>query len=184
MVNFLQLYGFQRRISLSLWCRVLRISAKSNLSILLEVFLELHLIFHTLFDILFSSYLVFIPFLLDAACFLNKIQIPLHCFPARSETRLYTYSCGLQTARFLCPWDSPGKNTRVGCHALLHGIFLTQESNPGLLHCRQTLYPLSHQGSLHIFLIMVNTLVASNIEKPRQHIKKQRHHFVNQGPYS
>ena len=35
--------------------------------------------------------------------------------------------------RSLCPWDSPGKNTGVGCHALLQGIFLTQESNPYLL---------------------------------------------------
>ena len=43
--------------------------------------------------------------------------------------------------------DSPGKNTGVGCHALLHGIFPTQGSNPGLLHCRQILYHLSHQGS-------------------------------------
>ena len=42
--------------------------------------------------------------------------------------------------------DSPGKNTRVGCHALLQEIFLTQGSNPGLPHCRQILYPLSHQG--------------------------------------
>ena len=50
-------------------------------------------------------------------------------------------------ARLLCPWDSPGKNTGMGCHFLLQGIFPTQESNPGLLHCRQTLYPLSHQGS-------------------------------------
>ena len=33
----------------------------------------------------------------------------------------------------LCPWDSPGKNTRVGCHAFLQGIFLTQGSNPRLL---------------------------------------------------
>ena len=47
----------------------------------------------------------------------------------------------------LCPWDSPGKNTGVGCHFLLQGIFLTQESNPGLPHCRQILYHLSHQGS-------------------------------------
>ena len=43
--------------------------------------------------------------------------------------------------------DSPGKNTGVGCHVLLQGIFPTQESNPGLLHCRQILYCLSHQGS-------------------------------------
>ena len=40
--------------------------------------------------------------------------------------------------------DSPGKNTGVGCHALLQGIFPTQGSNPGLPHCNQILYHLSH----------------------------------------
>ena len=44
----------------------------------------------------------------------------------------------------LCPWNSPGKNTGMGYHLLLPGIFLTQGSNPGLLHCRQSLYHLSH----------------------------------------
>ena len=38
-------------------------------------------------------------------------------------------------------------NARVGCHSLLEGIFPTQGSNPGLLHCRWILYHLSHQGS-------------------------------------
>ena len=52
--------------------------------------------------------------------------------------------------RLLCPWNSPGKNTGVGCHALLQGIFLTQGLNPGFLHCRQILYHLSHQGSPRI----------------------------------
>ena len=47
----------------------------------------------------------------------------------------------------LHPWDSPGKNTGVGCHFLLWGIFLTQGSNWSLLHCRWVLYHLSHQGS-------------------------------------
>ena len=37
-----------------------------------------------------------------------------------------------QPTRLRCPWDSPGKNTVVGCHFLLQGIFLTQELNPGL----------------------------------------------------
>ena len=41
-----------------------------------------------------------------------------------------------------------GKNTRVGCHSLLQGIFPTQGSNPSLLHCRQILYRLSHQRRL------------------------------------
>ena len=59
-----------------------------------------------------------------------------------------THCHGLQSTRLLCPWDFPGKSTGVGCHFLLQGIFLTQGSTPGLLHCRQTLYPLSHQGLL------------------------------------
>ena len=44
---------------------------------------------------------------------------------------------GMQPSRLLCPWGFPGKNTGVGCHFLLQGIFLTQESNPNFLHCRQ-----------------------------------------------
>ena len=43
--------------------------------------------------------------------------------------------------------DSPVKNTGADCHTLLQGIFPTQGSNPGLPHCRQILYHLSHQGS-------------------------------------
>ena len=43
--------------------------------------------------------------------------------------------------------DSPGKNTEVGCRALLQGILPTQRVNSGLPHCRQILYCLSHQGS-------------------------------------
>ena len=43
--------------------------------------------------------------------------------------------------------DSPGKNIGGGNHSLLHGIFPTPGSNPGLLHCRQIVYHLSHQGS-------------------------------------
>ena len=43
--------------------------------------------------------------------------------------------------------DSPGKNTGVGCHALLQGIFPNQGLNSGLPHYRQILYGLSHQGS-------------------------------------
>ena len=52
----------------------------------------------------------------------------------------------LQPARLLCPWDSPVKNTGVGCHFLLQGIFQIQGWNPGLLHCRQILQRLSHHG--------------------------------------
>ena len=42
-------------------------------------------------------------------------------------------------------WNSSGKNTGVGSHALLQGIFLTEGSKPGILYSRQILYHLSHQ---------------------------------------
>jgi len=41
---------------------------------------------------------------------------------------------------FLCPWNSPGKNTGMGSHSFLQRVFPTQGSNPSLLHCRQILY--------------------------------------------
>ena len=44
--------------------------------------------------------------------------------------------------RPLDPWNFPGKNTGVGCHSHLQGIFLTQGLNPYFLHCRQILYCL------------------------------------------
>ena len=52
--------------------------------------------------------------------------------------------------------DSPGKNTGVGCHFLLQGIFPNQGWNPGLLHCSQILYQLSHQGNLRILKWVAN----------------------------
>ena len=53
---------------------------------------------------------------------------------------------GLHPTRLLCPWDFPGKDTGVVCHVLLQGIFPTQGSNLGLLHCRQILYRLNYEG--------------------------------------
>ena len=60
---------------------------------------------------------------------------------------------GLKSTKLLCPWDSPSKNTGVGCHFLLQGIFPIQGSKPALLYCRQTLYRLSHQKLFRICLI-------------------------------
>ena len=56
-------------------------------------------------------------------------------------------SHGLLPTRLLHLWNFPGKSTGVGCHFLLQGIFPTRGLNPGLPHCRQTLYHLSLQGS-------------------------------------
>ena len=48
------------------------------------------------------------------------------------------------------PWNTPGQNTGVGSLSLLQGIFPTQGSNPGFLHCRWILYQLNHKGSPRI----------------------------------
>ena len=67
--------------------------------------------------------------------------------------------------------DSPGKNTGVGCHAFLQGIFPTQELNWGLLHCRRILYQLSSWGSppnkLHTLKSLSQGLIPGE-PKPRQ----------------
>ena len=67
---------------------------------------------------------------------------PMDCSPPSSSVHGY----------------SPGKNTGVGCHALLQGIFPTQGLNPGLPHCRWILYQLSHQGSPSISLMVAKYL--------------------------
>ena len=56
-------------------------------------------------------------------------------------------SNSLQPHGLYSPWNSPGQNTGVGNLSLLQEIFLTQESNQGILHCRWILYQLSYQGS-------------------------------------
>ena len=53
-----------------------------------------------------------------------------------------------RTTRLLCPWNSLGKNTGVGCHFLLQGIFPTLGLNPYLLHWQADSLPQSHQRSL------------------------------------
>ena len=59
-------------------------------------------------------------------------------------------SDSLRTRGLYSPWNSPGQNNGVGSLSLLQGIFLTQGLNPGLPHCRQILYQLSHTGSPRI----------------------------------
>ena len=63
------------------------------------------------------------------------------------------------------PWNSPGQNTGVSSLSFLQGIFPTQGSNPGFLHCRRILYQLSHKGSLLIL-------------KALQYLTTERYHRV------
>ena len=76
---------------------------------------------------------------------------------------------GLYTARLLCPWDFPGKNTWVGCHFLLQGIFLTQESNPCLLclqHCRWVLFHWASREALNVNIFLYSLFLNAGWEFP------------------
>ena len=73
------------------------------------------------------------------------------CLDAKSlQSRLTFFNpMDCNPTRLLCPWDSLGKNTRVGCHALLQGIFPTRGSNPcllSLLHWQAGSLPLMPPG--------------------------------------
>ena len=73
-----------------------------------------------------------------------------------SRAWLFATQWTVACTKLPCPWDFLGKSTGVGCHFLLQGIFPTQGSNPDLPHCRQTLYHLSHQGSLGGMMALSN----------------------------
>ena len=83
------------------------------------------------------------------------LTVPYSCydFPFNFLLLLLLYVCSvisdslrpheLWPTKLLCPWNSPGRNTGLGCHSLHPGFFLTQGSNLCLLrlvHCRQRLY--------------------------------------------
>ena len=63
--------------------------------------------------------------------------------------------CGLKPSRVLCPQDFPGKNTGVGCHFPLQGIFLTQGLNPPLLHCRWILYLCTTREAPFLYALLL-----------------------------
>ena len=89
----------------------------------------------------------------------NTPPVPLHIQEKPPITTISQYVKGkvAQSCPTFChpmdytvhgiPWNSPGQNTGVGSLSLLQWIFPTQGSNPGLSHCRQILYQLSHKGS-------------------------------------
>ena len=79
-----------------------------------------------------------------------------------ADVNVYTYihtyiherhsvvSNSLQPHGLYHPWNSPGQNTGVGSCSLFPGIFPTQGSKPGLLHCRQILYQLTTREAIYI----------------------------------
>ena len=88
----------------------------------------------TMSQIMFSKFLLYLPCFSYGACVHAKSlqSCPTLCDPMGCTG---------------CPWGFFSQEYWRGCHVLLQEIFLTQGSNPGLLRCRQILYPLSYQGS-------------------------------------
>ena len=74
--------------------------------------------------------------------------------------------------------DSPGKNTGVGCHALLQGIFLTQGLNPHLLHCRQILYHWATKEAPLIYSSLYMLIPSSWFIPPQHFFPFGSHKFV------
>ena len=97
---------------------------------------------------------------------------------------LFTQSClalcdphGLQLTRLLCPWNSPGKNTGVGSHFLVQGLDQTQGLDPDLLHCRQILYRLSHQGSPHIKKLYLKFFTGFHVINQKRKTRHSQNRF-------
>ena len=97
--------------------------------------------------------------------------------------------CRRQPIRFPHPWDSPGKNTGVGCHFLLQCMKVKSESEvtqscPTLCNPVDCSLPGSSVHGIFQARILEWGAIAFSNDQPRQHIKKQRCYFANKGPSS
>ena len=75
---------------------------------------------------------------------ISNPRLPAQC-PFGEKVKVKVVSDSLRPHGLYSPWDSPGQNTGVGSRSLLQGIFPTQESNRGLLHCRQREEPFNQR---------------------------------------
>ena len=123
------------------------------------------------------AWVKFLPFSLSTCFYSSLLWNLFYSFPVCMHAQLYLTLCNPMecdppgcTHGIFSPWDFPCKNTGVGCHFVLQGIFPTQGSNPcllGLLHWKQILYHLSHQGNPYSFIRCVKIrLVLPSIPVP------------------
>ena len=114
---------------------------------------------------------------------LDSIFQSTHHLPATLKVKVLVSQSGrtlchpmdYKPTSLLCPWNSPGKKSRMGSHSLLQEIFSTQGSNLSLPYCRKILYCLSHQGS-PLYLGTVD-----NLRKLESHLPQQS---MRAGPLS
>ena len=88
--------------------------------------------------------------LITAPCLPFQFAHPFYTWYWSESESCSVVSYSLRAHGLYSPWNSPGQNAGVGTLSLCQGIFPTQGSNPGLPHCRQILYQLSHKGSPRI----------------------------------
>ena len=107
-------------------------------------------------------------------CVTNKVQkyrSMVDCCLVAKPYPILLQPHGLQPARHLCPQDLPSKNTGVGCHFLLQGIFLTQELNSHLLHCQMDSLADAETQSSHVlslFPTLCLALLSDNLNCDQQ----------------
>jgi len=111
-----------------------------------------------MFLVLYRWFLLVIYCMYSSACFNPSLLIyPFSSFllmcVSHSVVSDSLQPHGVWPTSLLHPWDFPGKNTGVGYHLLLQGIFLTQGLNLSLLHCRQTL-PSEQPGEPFLLIII------------------------------
>ena len=115
---------------------------------------------------------------------MTKLLLLLSLF---SRVRLWPHR--RQPTRLLCPWDSPGKNTGVGCHFLLQCMTVKSknevaQSCPTLSDHMDWSLPGSSAHGIFQASVLEWGAIAFSYDKTRQHIKKQRHYFANKVPSS
>ena len=88
------------------------------------------------------------------------VQLSSHPHTCESESRSVV-SDFLRPHGLYSPWNSPGQNTGVGSLSLLQGFFPTQGPNPGLPHCGQILYKLSHKGSQYSRMLVAKPITVA-----------------------
>ena len=104
------------------------------------------------------------------------------CVPSCSVLSNSLQPHGLQPAKLLCLWDSPGKKTGVGCHFLLWGIFLTRGLSPRLLclHWQAGSIPLAPPWRFHQLLQLMDVLNSCSTEDPVWYINCLYGTLINQ----
>ena len=132
-----------------------------GLQFLLRIFCKILDIINTLLKSFVSGFILYLPSLSFFSfgvyfCIGDKMDSNFTSFRwkwSRSVVSESLWPHGRQSLVGYRPWDFPGKDTGVGCHFFLQGIFPNQGSNPGLLYCRHCFTVLNCIASGHVYFL-------------------------------